>query len=69
MLRERGEGWGIHSDARLSGFNGFETNTCNTIGFLVEEHNVGYIAEFGTFVAYVFFDVENSARVFLGVLC
>ena len=40
-------------------------HACYTIGFLVEEHNVGYFAHFGAFFSDVFFDVKDGGWVFL----
>lgn len=37
----------------------------NAIGLLIEEDDVGNVANFGAFVADVFFDVEDCGGVFL----
>lgn len=47
------------------GFRLLESHANNTLWFLVIENHIGYFAEFGTFVADVLFDVEDSGGVLL----
>ena len=41
------------------------TDACHAIGFLVEEHYVGDVAQFGAFFADVLLDIEDSGGILL----
>ncbi len=59
---ERGR---LYPHACLRGFCVGVPYRSNTVGFFVEEDDVGDVTDFGAFVADVFFDVEDCCGVIL----
>lgn len=54
-----------HPDASLGCFCIAITDTGHAVGFFVEKHHVGDVAQLGAFLADVLLDVEDSSRIFL----
>ncbi len=52
-------------NASLGSLSISKSHTSHTVGFLVEKDDIGDFAEFGAFVAHVFFDFEHGGGIFL----
>lgn len=51
--------------ASFGGFGIGVSDTSYSVWFFVEEHNVGDVPNFGTFLADVLFNFKHSCRIFL----
>lgn len=64
-LKRKHEKMKTYPNASFGGFSIGISNAGDSVKFFVEEHNIGDVSNFGTFLTDVLFNFEYSCRIFL----